>query len=105
MSTLTVEELAFTSLSSEVNDVPLKVTGQMPTWLNGILVRNGPALFEIGKESFHHWFDGQAMLHSYKFKAGEVVYSNKFLDTTNIRAHRKAGKWGLIYYSDKTFHS
>jgi beta,beta-carotene 9',10'-dioxygenase len=88
----TVEELAFTSLSSETNAVPLKVVGIIPSWMNGVLVRNGPALFEIGQESFTHWFDGQAMLHSYTFKSGEVTYSNKFLDTSNLRAHRKAGK-------------
>ncbi len=88
----TVEELAFTSLSSETSAVSLKVIGNIPPWLNGVLVRNGPALFEIGQESFTHWFDGQAMLHSYIFKEGGVTYTNKFLDTSNLRAHRKAGK-------------
>lgn len=91
-ATKTVEELAFTSLSTEVNDIELKVSGEIPSWLSGILVRNGPALYEIGNESFQHWFDGQAMLHSYKFKKGSVIYSNKFLITSNIQAHRKAGK-------------
>ncbi len=88
----TIEELAFTSLSNEVNNISLSVSGKIPSWLNGVLVRNGPALFEIGKESFTHWFDGQAMLHSYKFKDGEAIYSNKFLETANYLAHRKAGK-------------
>ena len=88
----TVEEMAFTSLSSETRAISLKVVGNIPSWLNGVLVRNGPALFEIGQESFTHWFDGQAMLHSYTFKEGGVTYTNKFLDTSNLRAHRKAGK-------------
>ncbi len=88
----TVEEAAFTSLSSETSAVSLKVVGEIPLWMDGVFVRNGPALFEIGKESFTHWFDGQAMLHSYTFKEGGVMYTNKFLDTFNLRAHRKAGK-------------
>ena len=88
----TVEQLAFSSLTNEVSNVRLKISGEIPTWMKGVLVRNGPALFEIGQESFTHWFDGQAMLHSYKFGDGAVIYSNKFLDTANYRAHKAARK-------------
>jgi len=39
----------------------LSVTGTLPEWLSGVLVRNGPGAFEFGDASVDHWFDGLAM--------------------------------------------
>lgn len=71
--------LGLTSLSVETPNTKLKATAEMPKWLNGTLVRNGPALFNIGQTYVPHWFDGLAMLHAFRFVDGEVVYQNKFL--------------------------
>ena len=63
--------------------------------LQGSLYRNGPALFEIGTESFNHWFDGQAMLHRFAFDAKQVQCTNRsagFLRTEHLKAHLKAGR-------------
>ena len=70
----------------------LEQRGSVPTWLDGTLCRVGPALFEAGSESFVHWFDGQAMLGAYVLRDSSVRYTNKFLDSSNLRAHRAAGK-------------
>ena len=39
--------------------------GDVPLWLNGSIIRNGPGEFDIGEESFKHWFDGHALIHKY----------------------------------------
>lgn len=71
--------LGFRSLDEEVQDRKLPVEGEIPEWLSGSLVRNGPGKFEAGGDRFAHWFDGLAMLRKYDFADGEVRYTNRFL--------------------------
>ena len=70
--------LGFESLSEECVDRDLPVEGTLPGWLDGALVRNGPARFEVGGERLAHWFDGLGMLQRYAFGDG-VRYTNRFL--------------------------
>jgi len=74
-------ELGFQSLDEEVAHRELPVNGELPGWLSGALVRNGPGAFELGGERVTHWFDGLAMLRRYGFDDGTVSYSNRFLRT------------------------
>ncbi|GAB2962286.1 carotenoid oxygenase family protein [Saccharothrix stipae] len=83
-------EAGFQTLDREVV-VDLEVRGELPRWLSGTLVRNGPAKFETGKGSFRHWFDGQAMLHRFGFADGAVDYRNRYLETPSFRAAREEG--------------
>lgn len=57
----------------------LPFQGELPSWLEGTLIRNGPAKFHCGKETISHWFDGLAMLHAFTFGQGKVSYRNKFI--------------------------
>ncbi|XP_070259474.1 retinoid isomerohydrolase isoform X3 [Myotis yumanensis] len=69
----TVEELS--------SPVTAHVTGRIPFWLTGSLLRCGPGLFEVGSEPFYHLFDGQALLHKFDFKEGHVTYHRRFIRT------------------------
>ncbi|WP_308258699.1 carotenoid oxygenase family protein [Saccharothrix obliqua] len=84
----------FTTLDTEVV-ADLEVRGELPRWLTGALVRNGPARFEAGDRSFRHWFDGQAMLHRFGFADGRVGYRNRYLDTPSLRSARDDGRIGF----------
>jgi beta,beta-carotene 9',10'-dioxygenase len=86
----------FESLEREVVVDGLPVTGTLPPWLSGTLVRTGPAKFEAGDESMRHWFDGLAMLHRFSFGDGGASYACRFLDTPAYRAARE----GRIGYSE-----
>nr|XP_055196830.1 retinoid isomerohydrolase isoform X2 [Nyctereutes procyonoides] len=66
----TVEELS--------SPLTAHVTGRIPLWLTGSLLRCGPGLFEVGSEPFYHLFDGQALLHKFDFKEGHVTYHRRF---------------------------
>ncbi len=69
-------------LHNEVSQATLPlVSGQVPVWLKGNLLRNGPGKFSLGNEQFAHWFDGLAMLHRFHFDSGEVHYTNRFITT------------------------
>jgi len=84
--------VGFRSLTDEVRLPDLAVDGRLPSWLSGVLVRNGPALFELGDQPFNHWFDGLAMLHGFAFGRGRVSYANRFLRSSAYDAYKKTGK-------------
>ncbi len=75
----------FESRLQECIDVSLPVKGKLPDWLNGHLVRNGPAKFEAGLQQYRHWFDGLAKLHKFSFAGGEAKLTCKFLETDAYR--------------------
>jgi len=85
--TSTGPQLGFQSLREERERAPLAVSGELPSWLAGTLVRVTPADLEPAGVPVRHWFDGLAMLHAFAFAGGEVAYANRFLDS---EAHRQA---------------
>lgn len=40
-----------------------EVTGIVPKWLKGILLRNGPGNLKVGEYRYQHLFDSSALLH------------------------------------------
>jgi carotenoid cleavage dioxygenase-like enzyme len=89
--------LGFTTLESERTLDQLPLTGTLPDWLSGSLLRTGPARFEVGEQSLRHWFDGLAMLHRFTIADGRVAYGNRYLQS---RAYRAAEAQGKIAYSE-----
>lgn len=82
----------FASLEREIGEQQLEVDGSIPDWLEGTLVRNGPAKFEAGERGLNHWFDGLAMLHGFTIEGGEVAYANRFLETEARRSVEETGE-------------
>ena len=93
----TIYRKGFEDQRQEVTLEALEVSGSIPAWLSGTLVRNGPAQFEVGERTLNHWFDGLAMLHAFGFTDGRVSYSNRYLRSG---AHRAATEEGRIAYSE-----
>ncbi len=82
-------QLGFHSLHEEV-DTQLSVTGQIPAWVSGTLLRNGPGTFQVGDSTVDHWFDGLAMVQQYQFGTdGQVTYRNRFLRTEAYAAAKR----------------
>ena len=89
-------EAGYQSLTEEVSVEALPQRGELPDWLTGSLLRNGPALFEDRVRPVQHWFDGQAMLHRFTIAGGRVSYANRFLRTKAYEAARN----GRLAYSE-----
>jgi carotenoid cleavage dioxygenase-like enzyme len=87
----------FTETPQEISLERLPVQGSIPDWLTGTLVRNGPGTFQVGSQSYRHWFDGLAMLHKFSFGGGYVSYANKFLESKSYQAAQETGR---ISYSE-----
>jgi len=88
----TDKRVGFRSLNTEISVAELAVSGVLPAWLAGSLLRTGPARFEVGQRELAHWFDGLAMLHRFSFADGRVEYANRFLESDAFKAAEQAGK-------------
>lgn len=75
----------------EREDRDLKVTGRLPTGLNGMFVRNGPnpQFAPLGK---YHPFDGDGMIHAVYFEGGRARYRNRWIESKGLLAERKRGR-------------
>jgi beta,beta-carotene 9',10'-dioxygenase len=84
----------FADLDEELTLDSIDVTGELPDWLSGSLVRVTPARFDVGGgRRIRHWFDGLAMLHRFAFTEGRVSYANRFLRSD---AHERAERGDSI---------
>lgn len=83
---------AFSSQYKEITLDKLNIEGDIPKWLSGSFVSNGPAQFEVGATNFNHWFDGFAMLKKFDFSDGSVKFQNKFLHSREYLESIKLGK-------------
>jgi len=72
-------QISLQDLNEEVAIPNLPVQGALPAWLEGTLIRNGPAKFHFNGKQIGHWFDGLAMLHAFTFGEGKVSYRNRFI--------------------------
>jgi len=81
--------LGFESMEEEIHVPDLAVTGELPNWLGGTLVRVTPAKFEIGGRTTRHWFDGLAMLNAFSFTGGGVAYRSRFVEGRAYEAARE----------------
>lgn len=84
--------LGFTDQRAEIVVDALPVRGEVPHWLTGSLLRNGPAQWDLSEGSVNHWFDGMAMLHRFAFSRGAVSYRNKLLRSRAAEAFDRDGK-------------
>ncbi|MDX6685485.1 MAG: beta,beta-carotene 9,10-dioxygenase [Baekduia sp.] len=89
--TRTDHRLGFADQTEEVRVDALAVSGDIPSWLRGSLVRVTPAQMDFTRRSVTHWFDGMAMLNRFGFGDGSVSYASRFLDTEARRAALASG--------------
>ncbi|WP_150467694.1 carotenoid oxygenase family protein [Francisella sp. SYW-9] len=80
----------FASVNQEFSNYELKPEiSNLPGWFSGQILRVGPAKFEYGKIKLNHWFDGLAMLYSFKNDSKGVHFSNKYLKSEQYLAAKK----------------
>ena len=70
------------------------IEGTIPAELQGTLLRNGPALYEIGGAEIPQPFDGDGMAVTFCFPGGgrPPFVANRFIRTADFLAEQEAGK-------------
>ncbi len=94
MATQVEHALGFCDLDFEGEIARLPLTGALPGWLRGSLVRNGPGRWRLDGVDLGHWFDGFAMLHRFDFAGGQVGYANRLLESRFLCHARRHGRIG-----------
>jgi len=82
----------FLSGAREMDAPTLRVDGDLPRWLRGSLLLNGPALWELPGGTLPHWFDGYAMLHRIQIDGAAVSYRSRFATSDAYRRSVATGK-------------
>ncbi len=82
----------FGPVRSEDDFADLKIEGAMPKELSGALYRTGPNPQFDPRDSHHHWFAGDGMLHAFMIDNGKVSYRNRYVRTPKWEIEHEAGK-------------
>ncbi|XP_069750908.1 carotenoid-cleaving dioxygenase, mitochondrial-like isoform X4 [Narcine bancroftii] len=69
----------FTTIDETPEPIAANVKGDIPKWLRGSLLRNGPGKYEFGNDRYNHLFDGMALMHQFKIDGGVITYMSKYL--------------------------
>ncbi|XP_042515352.1 carotenoid cleavage dioxygenase 8 homolog B, chloroplastic-like [Macadamia integrifolia] len=84
---------AWTSIKQERWEGELLVHGEIPMWLRGTYLRNGPGLWNIGDDyQFRHLFDGYATLVRLHFDNGRVTAAHRQIESEAYKAAMKNKK-------------
>jgi carotenoid cleavage dioxygenase-like enzyme len=72
---------AFAPVDTEMTTFDLAVEGEIPTAIDGLLVRNGPNPIAADPATYH-WFLGEGMLHGIELSGGRALsYRNRWVRT------------------------
>ncbi|CAA7402796.1 unnamed protein product [Spirodela intermedia] len=77
---------AWTSIRQESWEGDLMVEGQIPPWLKGTYLRNGPGLWNIEDHEFRHLFDGYATLVGVHFEGGRLKAGHRQIQSEAYKA-------------------
>ncbi|KAI3868864.1 hypothetical protein MKX03_036393 [Papaver bracteatum] len=73
--------VAWTSIRQERWEGELSVDGEIPLWLSGTYLRNGPGLWDIEDYKFRHLFDGYATLVRLHFEDGRLIAGHRHVES------------------------
>lgn len=90
-------EKAFVAAPGEMAGVPLVVEGELPPYLYGTWVANGPASFSRGGCSYRHWLDGDGRVVAVRFSGGvrkedAPVATARYVGTAKRREEETEGR-------------
>lgn len=85
----------------EIDDAPVEIRGELPEWLRGGLLLNGPALWDLPHASYRHWFDGLAMLHRVSLEGSGARYRSRFLRSADYTDSVAAGRPALMAFGTR----
>jgi carotenoid cleavage dioxygenase len=74
-------------VSAEMTATDLPVTGQIPDFLDGRYLRNGPNPVAEVDPATYHWFSGDALVHGVALRDGQARwYRNRWVRSSVVRA-------------------
>ena len=71
----------------------LVVQGELPAGLCGTFYRNGPTGHERGAQRYGHRWDGDGMVHAFRFFGDGVSHHGRYVQTSKYLAERAANRF------------
>ncbi|KAK6249050.1 hypothetical protein QUC31_020615 [Theobroma cacao] len=96
--------VAWTSVRQERWEGELVVQGEIPLWLKGTYLRNGPGIWHIEDYNFRHLFDGYATLVKLHFENGRLIAGHRQIESEAYKAARKNKKICFREFSEVPKH-
>lgn len=90
----------FTRTATREFETPVegKLEGEIPKYLNGILISNGPGKYSVGDHKLNHHYDGLGMLQKFQINSdGKITYQNKFVQS---EAHVRGCKENRVIFNE-----
>lgn len=81
----------YAPVNDELHVDNLDVIGKIPDDLSGIYMRNGPNP-QFQPITYTYPFDGDGMIHAVYINKGQASYKNRYIETFELLAERRAGK-------------
>lgn len=82
--------------SESLGPLTLEIEGRLPPGFAGTLYRNGPALFERDGFRYEHWFDGDGMVHGWRFDQRTVTHRARMVATSKYTREQKDGRFRIM---------
>lgn len=76
------------------------MTGKIPDWLEGTLIRNGSGIYQIGETEMYHLFDGLSVLHKFEIGGGKATYQNRILRSDTYTQSTEANRLTLHQFGE-----
>ncbi|MGH8421762.1 MAG: carotenoid oxygenase family protein [Pseudomonas fluorescens] len=94
--------LGWKSVTAEaLGPTTVDIEGHLPIGFAGTLYRNGPAWIERDAFRYEHWFDGDGMVHGWRFGAGKVTHRAHMVATPKFTREQKAARF--LYPTSGTY--
>ncbi|GAB0096141.1 Carotenoid isomerooxygenase [Sergentomyia squamirostris] len=84
-----------------VEPIEGEMTGNIPPWICGSLIRNGPGNLKFGPDTFNHLFDSSALLHRFAIRNGRVTYQCRFVETNSFLKNKAAQRIVVTEFGTK----
>ncbi len=81
----------YAPVNDELHVTHLEVIGKIPDDLLGTYMRNGPNP-QFQPITYTYPFDGDGMIHAVYIDNGQASYRNRYIETVELLAERRAGK-------------
>ncbi len=85
-------ERAFSRIPAERTGEPLRLDGEIPTFLRGTYYLNGPARFARGGVRYRHWLDGDGMVCALRFDGDGARLTARFVRSAKLAGEEAAGR-------------
>jgi len=80
--------------SETLGPATVQLEGRLPAGFAGTLYRNGPAWTERAGFRYEHWFDGDGMVHAWRFNGdGTLRHHARMVATPKFTREQRAGRF------------